>query len=60
MAEPLDASAADGKSFFIETFGCQMDVQDAEKVAGVFLARQLRDFFIRHPKKPSRAGALLG
>jgi tRNA-2-methylthio-N6-dimethylallyladenosine synthase len=34
--------SANGKSFFIETFGCQMNVHDAEKVAGVFLARGYR------------------
>ncbi|MGB9069216.1 MAG: tRNA (N6-isopentenyl adenosine(37)-C2)-methylthiotransferase MiaB [Candidatus Acidiferrales bacterium] len=40
---PLEAGApANGKSFFIETFGCQMNVHDAEKVAGVFLARGYR------------------
>jgi tRNA-2-methylthio-N6-dimethylallyladenosine synthase len=33
---------SNGKSFFIETFGCQMNVHDAEKVAGVFLARGYR------------------
>jgi tRNA-2-methylthio-N6-dimethylallyladenosine synthase len=38
----LRPSAANGKSFFIETFGCQMNVHDAEKVAGVFLARGYR------------------
>jgi tRNA-2-methylthio-N6-dimethylallyladenosine synthase len=39
----FDTSApANGKSFFIETFGCQMNVHDAEKVAGVFLARGYR------------------
>jgi tRNA-2-methylthio-N6-dimethylallyladenosine synthase len=35
--QPVES--AQGKSFFIETFGCQMNVHDAEKVAGVFLAR---------------------
>jgi tRNA-2-methylthio-N6-dimethylallyladenosine synthase len=30
------------KSFYIETFGCQMNVHDSEKVAGVFLARGYR------------------
>lgn len=28
-----------GKSFYIETFGCQMNVHDSEKVAGVLLGR---------------------
>jgi tRNA-2-methylthio-N6-dimethylallyladenosine synthase len=36
------SAPANGKSFFIETFGCQMNVHDAEKVAGVFLARGYR------------------
>src|SRR5271169_2243270 len=30
------------KSFYIETFGCQMNVHDAEKVAGVLLGRGYR------------------
>ena len=31
-----------GKSFYIETFGCQMNVHDSEKVAGVLMARGYR------------------
>ena len=27
-------TAAEGKTFYIETFGCQMNVHDSEKVAG--------------------------
>ena len=40
--DPELLSSASPKSFFIETFGCQMNVHDAEKVAGVFLARGYR------------------
>jgi tRNA-2-methylthio-N6-dimethylallyladenosine synthase len=39
LAKPSSTVVPNGKSFFIETFGCQMNVHDAEKVAGVFLAR---------------------
>lgn len=42
-SEPLSPSS-DGrrKTFFIETFGCQMNVHDSEKVAGVLMARSYR------------------
>jgi len=40
-ASHLPSSRA-GKSFYIETFGCQMNVHDSEKVAGVLLARGYR------------------
>ena len=32
-------AAASGKTFYLETFGCQMNVHDSEKVAGVLLGR---------------------
>jgi tRNA-2-methylthio-N6-dimethylallyladenosine synthase len=38
---PTEPRAA-GKSFYIETFGCQMNAHDSEKVAGVLLARGYR------------------
>ena len=38
---PEEAPRA-GKSFYIETFGCQMNEHDSEKVAGVLLARGYR------------------
>lgn len=40
QATPNDGRA--GKSFYIETFGCQMNAHDSEKVAGVLLARGYR------------------
>jgi tRNA-2-methylthio-N6-dimethylallyladenosine synthase len=36
------SAAARGKTFYIETFGCQMNVHDSEKVAGVLMARGYR------------------
>ncbi len=43
----LDASQSEacqpgGRTFYIETFGCQMNVHDSEKVAGVLLRRGYR------------------
>ncbi len=37
-----ELSTPNGKSFYIETFGCQMNAHDSEKVAGVLLARGYR------------------
>jgi tRNA-2-methylthio-N6-dimethylallyladenosine synthase len=38
----FNASQANTRSFYIETFGCQMNVHDSEKVAGVLLSRGYR------------------
>jgi tRNA-2-methylthio-N6-dimethylallyladenosine synthase len=38
-SDPRPSGAVAGKRFFIETFGCQMNVHDSEKVAGVLLGR---------------------
>src|SRR6202451_2012873 len=38
-APPGDGSVPAGKSFFLETFGCQMNDHDSEKVAGVLQGR---------------------
>jgi tRNA-2-methylthio-N6-dimethylallyladenosine synthase len=36
------AEPANGRTFYIETFGCQMNVHDSEKVAGLLMARGYR------------------
>jgi tRNA-2-methylthio-N6-dimethylallyladenosine synthase len=41
-SQDFSRQAGAGKSFYIETFGCQMNVHDSEKVAGVLLARGYR------------------
>jgi tRNA-2-methylthio-N6-dimethylallyladenosine synthase len=45
-AKPLgqepNSQAPAGKSFYIETFGCQMNAHDSEKVSGVLMARGYR------------------
>ena len=38
-AVALSAGAPGDNTFYIETFGCQMNVHDSEKVAGVLLGR---------------------
>src|SRR5579885_2997249 len=36
------ADPANGRTFYIETFGCQMNVHDSEKVSGLLMARGYR------------------
>ena len=38
-AVALSAGAPGDNTFYLETFGCQMNVHDSEKVAGVLLGR---------------------
>jgi len=45
---------ATGRTFFLETFGCQMNEHDSEKVAGVLLARGYRQV-----EKPEAASVVL-
>src|SRR5712664_1222914 len=42
MAGSSADSHAGGATFFLETFGCQMNDHDSEKVAGVLLSRGYR------------------
>jgi len=51
LTAPTDAA---GKAFFLETFGCQMNDHDSEKVAGVLLARGYRQV-----ETPEAAGLIL-
>ncbi len=39
---PAPATAGEGRTFYVETFGCQMNVHDSEKVAGALMARGYR------------------
>jgi hypothetical protein len=42
VRDSLSSSTTSGKRFYIETFGCQMNVHDSEKVAGALLERGYR------------------
>ncbi len=48
------AGAAMGPTFYLETFGCQMNVHDSEKVAGVLLEKGYRQV-----ETPEAAGLVL-
>src|SRR5438128_5433664 len=48
------ASSQERGTFFLETFGCQMNDHDSEKVAGVLLARGYRQV-----ETPEAAGLIL-
>lgn len=41
-SSPFAGSTSQGQAFFLETFGCQMNDHDSEKVAGVLLGRGYR------------------
>ncbi len=48
------ADASGGPTFYLETFGCQMNVHDSEKVAGVLLEKGYRQV-----ETPEAAGLVL-
>ncbi len=48
------AGSADAKKFYLETFGCQMNDHDSEKVAGVLMARGYSQV-----EKPEAANVIL-
>jgi tRNA-2-methylthio-N6-dimethylallyladenosine synthase len=48
------AKVGDGETFYLETFGCQMNDHDSEKVAGVLLGRGYRQV-----EKPEAAKVIL-
>jgi tRNA-2-methylthio-N6-dimethylallyladenosine synthase len=50
----IDAGVPDGRTFYLETFGCQMNDHDSEKVAGVLLGRGYRQV-----ESPDAAGLVL-
>ena len=50
----VDPAQSDPRSFYIETFGCQMNAHDSEKVAGLLLARGYRQV-----ESPDSAGMVL-
>jgi tRNA-2-methylthio-N6-dimethylallyladenosine synthase len=55
LPTPLNLAAMqDHRTFFLETFGCQMNDHDSEKVAGVLLARGYRQV-----EAPEAAGLIL-
>jgi tRNA-2-methylthio-N6-dimethylallyladenosine synthase len=53
-AASLAAHNGEGKTFYLETFGCQMNDHDSEKVAGVLLGRGYRQV-----ASPDAAGLVL-
>ena len=52
--ERVSGGGAAGRAFFLETFGCQMNDHDSEKVAGVLLSRGYRQV-----ETPEAAGLIL-
>jgi tRNA-2-methylthio-N6-dimethylallyladenosine synthase len=53
-AESSDFGASAGPTFYLETFGCQMNVHDSEKIAGVLLEKGYRQV-----ETPEAAGLVL-